>query len=340
MTQQAPQYNLLQMLIWKTRLSWGWATVTITVVLLLLGILAVLLDGTSDKLVNWDFWQDNIVGLMLIPYMLAIPFYVWRLRERAIQAFRQLVPPDEDDFNRLAAEVTTPKRRWEWVSVLIGIGFTATVGAPWTLPWESGHLWWSVFMVITNIGSNGLLAWLIYSTLTDTVRVNRLSRLDIKVDIFDTELLTPIAYWSLGISFFFIGGICLSLIFQTQDELLRWQSIIMYTVLTIATILMFFTSMWSAHRIMAKAKNSKLTVTREHLVALSRELEELRVQEQFGQMQSLASAITTWAAYLKLVKEAPTWPFNADIIRRLLASTIVPIAVYLVKIFAGLGIRF
>jgi MFS family permease len=340
MTQEASKYNLLQMLMKKSRLPWGWAAAAVTVFILLLGILAVSLDGESAKLSDWEFWRNNIVGLLLIPYMLAIPFFVWRLRERAIQAFRQLLPQDEKDFNRLAAEVTTPKRRWEWVSVLIGISFAATVGAPWNLPWESGNLWWSVYMVIVNVGSNGLLAWLIYDTLTGAVRINRLSRLDIKVDIFDTELLTPIAFWSLGISFFFAGGICLSLIFQTQDELLRWQSIIMYVILIFATVLMFFISMWSAHRIMAEAKKSKLTVTREHLVALSRELDDRRKNGQFDEMQSLASSVNSWAAYLKLVKEVPTWPFNAAIIRRLLASTIVPIIVYLIKVLAGIGIRF
>jgi len=116
MTEEVHKYNLIQMLMKKTRLPWHWATAMVAVVILLLGILAVFLDGEPTELLNWGFWQSNVVGLVLIYYMLVIPIFMWRLRERAIQAFRPLLPLDEDAFNQLAAEVTTPKRRWEWTS--------------------------------------------------------------------------------------------------------------------------------------------------------------------------------------------------------------------------------
>ncbi len=340
MTEETIKYNLLQMVMKKTRLPWRWATAVAGAVLFLLLVLAVLLDGKSPNLSNWGFWQNSLSGLLLIIYILIIPVFMWRLRERAIQAFRPLLPLDEDDFNRLAAEVARPKRRWEWTSVLLGVGFAVVLGQPWVLPWGPGDLWGSVYLVIAALLMNGLLAWLIYDTLTGAVRINRLSRREMKLDIFNTEVLTPVALWSLGISLGFVGGISLSLVFQTQESLLRWQNIITYVILVGVTLLMFFLSMWSAHSVMAEAKNRKLAMARKHLAATSSELEDLAVEGQHSETQGLAATINSWAAYYRLIQEAPTWPFNADIVRRLFASATVPVIVYLVKIFTGLGIRF
>jgi len=275
-------YPLAEALMRRSRLPWYWATAIIAVVLLLFLILATFLDGVINDLSTWRFWQNNLEGPVVIIYILVVHVFMWRLRERTIQTFRPLLPLDEDDFNRLAAEIITPKRRWEWTFVLIGVGFAVGLGQPWNLPWESGELWWSVNQVITGTLYNGLLAWLIYDTLAGAVRVNRLSRRDLKLDIFDTEMLIPIARWSLGISLAFVGGISLSLIFGTQESLLRWQSIFMYAILVCVTILIFFISMWSAHNAMAVAKKRELDLAREHLAVASRELKDQAVRGQVG----------------------------------------------------------
>lgn len=144
-------------------------------------------------------WQNNLEGLVLIIYILVVHVFRWRLRNQAIQAFRPLLPLDEDDFNRLAAEVDTPKRRWEWISVLIGVGLVVGLGQPWNLP---------------------------------------------------------------------------------------------------------------------------------------------AVRGQVGGMERLSSTITSWGAYQRLAQDAPAWPINASIIRRLAASIFVPAIVYLAKILSGLGLRF
>jgi hypothetical protein len=340
MAEEPRTYPLVEALIKRSRLPWYWAIAIVVAVLLLFIILVTFLDGVFNDLSTWRFWQNSLEGPVVIIYILVVHVFMWRLRERAIQTFRPLLSLDEDDFNRLAAEVATPKRRWEWTSVLIGIILAVGLGQPWNLPWEPGELWWSVYHVVIGTLYNGLLAWLIYDTLAGAVRVNRLSRRDLKLDIFDTEPLIPIARWSLGISLAFVGGISLSLVFQTREDLLRYQSITMYAILICVTILIFFISMRSAHNAMVKAKKWELDIAREHLAAASRDLKDQAVRGQVGEMERLSYAITSWATYQRLVQESRTWPFNSGIIRRLIASTIVPAVVYLIKILAGLGIRF
>ena len=169
--------------------------------------------------------------------------------------------------------------------------------------------------------------------------LGRLSRQELNLDIFDSGVLAPIAYASLGVSLAFIGGISLSLVFQTQKSLLMWNNITIYAVLVGATILIFFLSMWSTHNAMARVKRSELSMVRKQLAEASRELKELTAQGQFKGIEGLSSVIAGWVTYERRVQEAPAWPFNASIIRRLMASVLVPAIVYLIKILSGLGLR-
>jgi hypothetical protein len=265
---------------------------------------------------------------------------MWQLRERAIQAFRPLLSLDDESFNQVAAKASTPSRRGEWVAVFSGVALTVVIGQPWNLPWGPGELWTSTYLVAVSPIFNALLYWLIYDTLGGVIRIARLSRQPLKLDILETDLLIPVAQWSLGITLGFIGGTSLSLLNQTWESLLEWNNIFTYSVLICVMVLMFFLSMWSAHNAIANVKKHELALARKHLTEASRELKERAAKSQLERAEGLSSTINLWATYQRLVQETPTWPFNANIIRRLIMSTVVPAAVYLIKILAGVGLRF
>lgn len=339
MIKDTPRYPLPEAVVKYFHLSRFWIITAFTATLLLLLILFTYLDGAQNTLLTWSFWRQILGTLIIILYVLIVYPLVWRLRDRALQSLRPLLPITKDDYHQLEVMIRTPKRLWEWTAVVIGMLFTTAIGQPWNLPWESGQIWSLTYFTIMALLYWGLLGWLIYDTFAGIFFIYQLSRRDLRLDIFDTEQMTPIAYWSLGISLLFVGGISLSLIFANYENLLTWSSITTYSIMVSVTVLMFFLSMWSAHRAMRDAKNRKLSLTRRHLVSTSRELEEKLAQGELAGAQELSSIISSWAMYQRLIKESPTWPFNAGIIRRLIASTIIPIIVYLVKIISGLGIR-
>jgi len=167
-----------------------------------------------------------------------------------------------------------------------------------------------------------------------------MSRQPLKLDILETNLLTPVAHWSLGISLAFVGGISLSLLNQNWENLLDWSNIYTYSMLICVTILIFFLSMWSAHNAISTIKNRELALAQKNLINASREMKERAVNDNLERAEGLSSTISMWETYQRLVKDVPTWPFNAIIIRRLVASILVPSIVYLIKILAGLGLRF
>ncbi|MFC1846574.1 hypothetical protein ACFLYS_00740 [Chloroflexota bacterium] len=242
----------------------------------------------------------------------------------------------ENQFNRLSAEIATQNRRWEWLAMFIGISLHLMRVRIW-LGWVDQ--WLEVYQVTTDAILFGLLVWLVYSSIKGSRGIAKLSKQNLKLDIFNTTLLAPVARLSLVNSLVFIGGISLALLFETQETLIEWQSVIVYSVLVLATISIFYISMWSVHNIMARVKKHELEVAQKYMAEMSRKLKEWTTKGQTQGMEELSSSVAGWAAYERRVKEAQEWPFNAGIIRRLFASVLAPASIYLIKILSTLGIR-
>ena len=335
MTEESRTDDLLQALIKRSRLSWYWATAVVAAVLLLLLILAAYLDGVFGELSTLGFWQSLLDSPALIIYILLVYPFMWRLWERAVKAFQPLLPPDDSASNQLTAEVQVLNRRWEWVALLIGVVFFISVIQPWSWRWVTGELWLHVFELVTFPLFFGLLSWLVYNGLACSRYLTRLCRQNLNLDIFEPGLLTPVAHWSLSTSLAFIGGISLSLAFQTGESLLSWETLTIYAILVAAIVLLFFMSMWSTHQVMARARNRELALARKHLMSAYRELKERVAQNQMEGVEKLYPTLTAWSTYERQSKEAPTWPFNAGIIRRLAISGLLPGLIYLIRYLIG-----
>ncbi len=332
-TQSQP---LLVVIMRQFRIPWYWVTVVIAGILFSLLILVGYLDGDFSQHSIGGFWRTGLQGPVLIIYILVVYPFILRLWKAAIEAFRPIVSMSENQFNRLSAEIATEDRRWEWLAVFVGISLHLLRVRIW-LGWIDQ--WLEVYQVATDALLFGLLVWLVYSSIKGSRGIAKLSKQNLQLDIFNTKLLAPVARLSLGNSLAFVGGISLALLFETQETLIEWQSIVVYSVLVLATILIFYISIWSIHNIMARIKRYELEVAQKYMAEMSRKLKEWTTKDQTQGMEELSSAVAGWAAYERRVKEAQEWPFNAGIIRRLFASIFVPVSVYLLKILSILGIR-
>jgi hypothetical protein len=322
-------------LVKRSRLPWRWSVALIAAVLLLFLILAAYFEGQFGDQFNWDYWRVGLQGPVIIIYVLAVYPFMWRLWQRAILAFRPLMSLEEDAFYQIAMRGSVPKRHWEWVALLAGGAFSLGMGRPWM--WVDQ--WLDVYVTVTDTLMFSLLGWLIHGGLAANRHLAWLSRQQLDLDIFNTGLLVPIARWSLGISLAFVGGISLSLVFQLQESLLNWQNITIYSILVCATVLLFFFSIRSIHGLMARAKRQELTTVRKHLVDARLRLREKVTEDLMDGTEGIYSAVAAWGLYERQIQETSEWPFNANIIRRLAASILVPAIVYLIKIVSGLGVR-
>jgi hypothetical protein len=326
---------LLVSLMNRTHLPWYWTTLLISIILLLSLILAGYLDDAFKQQVGWELWRVGLQTPSIIVYILIIYPVIGRLWQRALEAFRPLVTMEQKQFNHMIAEASKVRRWQEYLATLGGFIFMLIISRPWI--WVDQ--WIDVYQTITSMLMFGLLGWLIYSSIYSNRIISKLSQQDLKLDIFNTNLLSPVAHLSLGNSLAFVGGISLSMIFQTQKNLLEWQTITIYSVLVLATILIFFISMWNVHKILARIKRNELNIARNQLMLASRELKNMVSESQQYKVGQLSLAVAGWAAYESKVREVPEWPYSTKIIRRLFASVLAPASIYLVKILSVLGIK-
>ena len=338
MAENPRSYPLLIALMKRSRTKWRWILVFIFIFLFVLLILFTFLDDSSNELSHWGFWRSYLDGPILIIYILLIYPFIWRLWSRAVETLHGLLPVNNSGLNQVSKENPLPARRWEWVSIIVGVLFWLALWQPWAESWRSGIVWLSTYDLLTQILLFGLLAWLIFVSIASNRYIYRISRNNLSVDLFETSVLTPIARSSLGFSLAFIGGISLSLVFQSQEDLLMWNNIVVWAILVCFVLLLFFLSMWSIHKAMAKVKNGELEWTQRHLKESSLEFKRKVLEGKLVDVSAISSTVNFWMNYERRIKETSDWPFNPSILRRLAASIVAPVAVFLIKVLPGLGV--
>jgi hypothetical protein len=334
MMYESSNHNLLQIIVKRSHMSSYRLALLLTLFLVSFLILSAFLDGFLGDLASWKFWRQYIGAPVIVAYILLIYPYMWRLSRNAADTFRRLQFSDNSETS--STFVYAPRRHWEWASITVGVLFWVLLQRAWDWDWGVDGWWLYLYVLVSFSLLFGMLGWLIYVSIVESHNLNRLSRQKLNLDIFNTSALIPVARASLSTSFAFLGGISLSLVFQTVDSLLVWSNITIYAVLIIATLMIFFFSIWSTHRTMAATKNTELSLVKKELEKAIRRLRESSEHEKTQELSDLHSAVAAWGTYERHVREAREWPFNAAILRRLAASTLVPAIVYLLKVFLGI----
>jgi len=331
---EKPRHNdLLEELLRRTRLPWYGATALISAVLFLSVVLAEYLDGVFSRPFDWGVWRSGLQPPAIVTYILVIYPFMQRLWDRAVKALTPLLDLDSRSRDDMIEGLNRANHRSEWLAVILGASFWIALSQPWN--WVE-H-WLDVYGLAIQMLMFGMLGWLIYGGLSDARQLTKLNR-HVKLDINSPGLMAPVAQWGLGISFAFVGGITISVAFQSTESLMNWQTIVIYAVLISVTILIFFISLWSTHVAMLRAKKSELALAREHLGAALRELKEKTARGPAEGIEKLHSAVAAWGTYERSVREAQEWPYSGNILLRLGASALFPTIVYLLKILFGVRI--
>jgi len=329
-TATAPPSTLLEVLVERARLPGLLLAILVALASALLLVGAACLDGVLARPFVADFWRVGLIYPTVIAYCLWTVSPSRRLRDGAIQAFRPLVPLDDDDFQRLLIGATLFNRRRQWLA--LGIGGASTLLLIGTIRGlaSAGRLGWPLMLyaVLTEGLMCAVLGLSIYSSLSGSRLFSELSRYPLNINVFELESLEPIARWSLGGALGFIGGVALSLLLLPRTALLRIDVMLMvYTPLTLTAVLTFYLNMKSIHDDMVKAKERELKMVRARLVAASQALRDQAAKGLADEARVALAAIAAWAAHEKLIKGLPEWPYTAAIQRNLLLSLLLPGAV-------------
>jgi hypothetical protein len=170
----------------------------------------------------------------------------------------------------------------------------------------------------------GVMAWSIYQTFAFSQLINNLHRQPLKLNLFDTEFLTPIARRSLSLSIGIIGAITLSVLLLPAQMLQSVYSFAIYAFLLLFLAATFFLSLRSTHRLIVAAKKRELQIIRQRLAEAYQALKE--------QEEVRADRVTAWLAYESRIERVPEWPFDLNTIRDLFVSALVPGVTFIARL--------
>jgi len=330
--------TLVEELVGRTRLSWLQVVVTVGLTLILFLILVAFLAGVLDAPFDAGFWRGGLLFPAIILYILLTLPILQRLRNRAITSFRPLALMDNDNFEQLLARAPIFNRRLELLAMGGGLVGGLLLWRPWELAglsriWPSLGArpgWLVLYMLVAGGLWGGLQGWIVYSALSGMRLFTGLQHHPLDINIFDLRPLEPIGRWSLGLAVIFVGGSALSLLFVPQMTL-SVEVVVLYGIMILTPVLVFFLNMLGTRQTIVAAKRRKLDVVRAHLVAASLALDEQLGNDQPEHAEAVLDSFAAWVTYEERVKAVPEWPYTSEIRRNLVLSTLLPLAVWLVR---------
>ena len=275
----------------------------------------------------WGLWKLGLEPSVIV-YILWMYPPLHRRWTRAIDALRPLA-----DRSELVEQAFTVDRRREWAALALGVAFSIWV----TRPWQYDGRWLLLYFYASSAIMFSLMALAIFDCLVRTRRLARIVRAGVQLDLFDRGAFTPLARWGQSVSLIFVGGTCLSLVFQTYESLATLQSLVIYSIMVVVSLTLFFISIWSIHDALVAAQRRELAVVRAHWSKARSELKLKLAQGEADEVASLYAPIAAVSEYENRVLAASTWPFNPKIVKELVASLVAPILIYGVKIALGLA---
>jgi hypothetical protein len=293
---------------------------------LLLALAAYAHDGSWQR-VSWGLRMVGLDPVILI-YILAVHPFMHRRWVRAMHSLDALAPHADGSSGAKPA-----RRHAEWGAMLLGMLVGLEVAR--RVPGAEGWLW--LYSEVTSALTFAVLAAAIYSSVMRSRQLAAHLRARLDLNVFDGHLLTPFAQWGQSLSLVFVGGISLSLLFQSYETLRSMESVIVYGSLVIVALTLFFMSMWTIHVALAKAQDKELATLRRDLAAAREALLSHRACESVGAVQDAYLPVVVLGAYEQQVLDASTWPFNPTIVGRVFASAVAPLGVYLLKVAFGVG---
>lgn len=321
--------SLVNQLVGFARVPRVVVTLVVATVLALPLVLAALWRRGHGSAAPLGLWQLAMAPAIIV-FVLEVHPWLQRRWQLAIDALRPLVRQPE-----LLDPVFAARRIGEWIALALGAAFAVWISLSMRV---SG--WLFFYLLTAYIVMFGLMALSIHDGLRRSKQLKRILAEGLTLDLFDRQLLTPLARFGQGISLTFVGGICLSLLFQSAVSLKSVQSLVIYSILIVVALTLFVMSMWSIHAALVAAQARELAIVRAHWSQARAELLRHRV-EASGATSADDTArhyepLVVLGTYERQVLEASTWPFNPKIVKEVVASLVAPILIYGVKVAVGL----
>ncbi len=295
--------------------------------LLFLIILVVTLDDLWPEFWRAGLWSRMLTAPTIIVYIMIIGRATVPFQRKAVDNLHQISALDEEAYAQLVQETQAKTSKGATPALILGFAFGFLPSLPWV--WNEGVSWVNFYLPLVSGLMFGLLALVIQQSVSEGHLSNRLLQGPLNFDIFYTAPFIPIGLHSLAVALAFVGGSTIVVFFNAAGQLaFTLADIIIHSLLILVTLLIFFMTLLPTHRVLQTAKRAEQDNLRRHLADAYRRLEAMTLEEK-QDILPFSTEVGLWQQYEDRLKEVPTWPYNAGMLRTLFASILLPILVTL-----------
>jgi hypothetical protein len=305
-----------------------WRQIGVTaVVLLLLIILVITLEGLWPEFWGEGLWSQMLTAPTIIVYILIIGRVMVPFQLKAVDSLHQISALDDEAYDQLVQETQAKTSKGAAPALILGFIFGFLPSLPWT--WDEGVSLVDLYLPLVVGLMFGLLVLVIQQSVSEGHLSNRLLQGPLNFDIFYTTPFIPIGLHGLVVALAFVGGSTIVVFFNAAGQIgFTWLDLILHGLLILVTIIIFFMTLRSTHRILREAKLAEQEKLRRHLADAYRRLEAMTLEEKQN-ILPFSTEVNLWRQYEDRLKEVPTWPYNAGILRTLFVSILLPVLVTL-----------
>jgi hypothetical protein len=315
----------------RAGLTKPWAAVALGAGLYLFQLLAMYLDGYQSAFSDPEYWRRSLEVPLLITYILLMHRLADVRARRAIVAIRPVVVVNDATFRESMERLSATVVRYQPVGILLFLMLGAVLQELWV--WDYGYNWNTLSNKINIVIEYTLIGSIIYLAVARNRLFTRVFRQPLMIDVFNMSPLKPIAEWGLSIALAIIGGTTISmLLIWEADDVFAPRQLIVYSLVLGSTILVYFGSLFSTHRVMVRAKEEELTMIRGELAGMYGRLRESRSVPDQQEANTLSPQVIAWLSYERRIMDAPEWPHTAGTLRGLFASVLLPILLTVVQL--------
>ena len=305
-----------------------WRQIVVTAVLLLLFVvLVVTLEGLWPKFWSEGIWSRMLTAPTIIVYILIIGRMLIPIQDKAVRSLRQISALNDEEYAQLVQETQQKTSKGAAPALLAGFLFGFFPSLPWV--GNEGLSWANLYFPLVTGLMFGLLALVIQQSVSEGHLSSRLLQNPLNFDIFYTTPFIPIGLNGLAGALAFVGGSTIVVFYTAAGRLgFSWVDIGLHCSLILVTLLIFFMTMRPTHRVLREAKIAEQDNLRRYLAEAYRRLEAMSLEEKQNILQ-FSTEVSLWREYEERLKEVPTWPYNAGMLRTLFASILLPVLVTL-----------
>lgn len=305
---------------------------------------------TSFSLIQWaagqypvgTFYPLHLFIFGTGPYLLALIYYLDRYAHTAMNRFRPALSATPEQETLLRYQLTTIPARSIWYATFIGVGI-GVFG--FLIPLDQR-------MKLYNFADTALsiflyhafyiMSWItlcvfVYHSIHQLRLMNIIFTQHARISLFHRRPLFGFAwlsaYTAIGVAFLVSGVVFLPGINNLSTNA---QSIALAIFLLIAIPFPLVTFLWpllGIHRL--------LTVEKEHFLdengaTLERTMSEIRQRvssNELADIEKLHKILQTVESEDRLLKQIPTWPWQPEALRSVVATLLLPIILWMIQQF-------